>query len=749
MPKQTNPFLRTFIPTLLVLGGVAIAWAIYNQSKAKTPAPVAPAAATAPSPTQPSVQPGTTTPATNTEPSAQAASQPAAAATSIPLPPPGWTLNPLVYVTDTGLTPAPLGDDTKGGPYRLKVEFSNGGAGVKGVTLADHFTNIREGEHIQVQGQLPISEGQQFSSLVPMSALAIDVVPPPPPGGSAATISVNLYANTAGPIWRTTAPGVFEATVIDQAQKPVLKVTRRYLLDQNSYTLRLVQSIDNVSEYPLVVRAYQMGPVELPAGDLSYGGDKRRFRFGYLLPVEKDPSQAQVVSDSFVLNHRDVLGSREKDGYFHDKPIWPNDESRDKSLSLVWTGVSNRYYSVAVHPIASPDATGQEKTLRWVESVTRVVADGGKGLESVGVRLDSAQQGLGPAGSATSRTEMSFALYAGPTDRTIINADPMSKSLGLSGLNIYNFGGPCGICTFPFMTQGILGLLHVLHDYVFKDWSLAIIFLVVIVRSILHPITKWSQVKIARFGKQMQGLAPKQKEINEKYKDDPKKMQAEMARLWRDEGVSPTGMLGCVPMFLQMPIWIALSATLYFAVELRQQHAFYGLFQAIQPKTSPAWQFLGDLAEPDRLLYAGRTLFTAPILGPISSLNILPLLLGIVFYLQQKYTPQPTTAQTPEQEMQMKMMKWMSVFMFPLFMYNAPAGLSLYFTVNSTFAILESKWIRHHMDKHGLLDLDKMKAQRNAAKKGGGAGGGFMERIQKAIEEREKAAARGQLKNRK
>src|SRR5204863_3996199 len=180
--------------------------------------------------------------------------------------------------------------------------------------------------------------------------------------------------------------------------------------------------------------------------------------------------------------------------------------------------------------------------------------------------------------------------------------DPLLKSLGIAGLVVFNFGGPCGFCTFAPVAEGLLWILHTLHDKVFHDWSMAIIFLVLIVRTCLHPVTKWSQVKMARFGKQMAGVQPKQKLLQERYKEDPKKLQEETAKLWREEGISPTGMLGCIPMVLQMPVWIALYATLYFSVEMRHQPAFYGLFQHIQPNNSPFWRFLGDLSEPDRLV---------------------------------------------------------------------------------------------------------------------------------------------------
>jgi YidC/Oxa1 family membrane protein insertase len=298
----------------------------------------------------------------------------------------------------------------------------------------------------------------------------------------------------------------------------------------------------------------------------------------------------------------------------------------------------------------------------------------------------------------------------------------------------------------------LLWILHTLHDIFLHDWSLSIVFLVLIVRSCLHPVTKWSQIRMARFGKQMQGIAPKQKILQEKYKDDPKKLQEETGKLWREQGISPAGFLGCLPMGLQTPVWIALYASLYFSVEMRNEHAFYGVFQHIQPHSSPFWQFLGNLAEPDRFLYWGKTVVNLPLigrwephlplLGDITGLNVLPLLLAVVFFIQQKYLTPPTSAtMTPEQEFQQKLMRWMTVFMFPVFMYNAPSGLAIYFICNSTFAIIESKYIRSHVAK-----LDAAKAVVQAS----GVGTsmidrkqkkqGFMARLQEMAEEKQKEA---------
>jgi YidC/Oxa1 family membrane protein insertase len=254
-----------------------------------------------------------------------------------------------------------------------------------------------------------------------------------------------------------------------------------------------------------------------------------------------------------------------------------------------------------------------------------------------------------------------------------------------------------------------------------------------------------------RFSKQMQALAPKQKAIQEKYKNDPVKMREETTKLMREGHVDyGAAMKGCLPPLLQTPIWIALYAMIFFTFELRHEAAFFGVVQWI---TGGRWSFLADLAEPDNFVSFrdafGWDGFSIPLLsslmGPIQGLNILPLLLGVVFYIQQKYMTPPSTGQmTPEQEQQQKMMKVMTVVMFPVFMYNAPAALALYFMVNSSLGILESKWIRSHADQlekkreahiaaggapHDRLHREKAKA---ASKPG------FFARLQAEVERRQK-----------
>jgi YidC/Oxa1 family membrane protein insertase len=601
-----------------------------------------------------------------------------------------------------------------------------------------------------------VREGTADEVVSPLAALAVEITPP---GGSPQ--AVGIYEDG---VWETTGTGAgvvsFRAVITDENDVAVLRIEREYRMSATAPALELRQRLVNLTGSALTVRYFQMGPVDPPQDDAGYGGDKRRVRFGFLLSPEYDATQSVVLSNDLIIPRADVLGkktaARLPDGRvmtdangnqvmtWGEVTQWPNKTSAEEGLSLAWVGVSNRYFGAAVYPVIDPGAKAPDKTLRWVREVTRVVLDPGMGSEPVvALRLDSRPMELTAAGTAGAVGDVSLGAYAGPLDKQVIGADPLASSVGVKGLVYYNFGGMCGWCTFASLTDALYTVLHFLHDRVFFDWSLAIVFLVVIVRSILHPVTRWSQIRTARFGKQMQAVAPKQKALQEKYRDDPVKLQQETRKLWADEGISPAGFLGCLPMFLQTPVWIALYATLYFAYELRHEGAFYGVFQAIQGTGSPLWWFLGDLAEPDRLYYFGKTVVTIPLLGPIQSINVLPVLLGVVFFLQQKYLMTPTsTAMTPEQELQMKMMKWMTVFMFPLVMYNAPAGLSIYFIANSTLGILESKWIRSHMESKGLLDLDRMRAERNARRSKAGAPKptGFMAKLAAIAEEQQKRA---------
>ncbi|MCK6477793.1 MAG: membrane protein insertase YidC, partial [Phycisphaerales bacterium] len=471
----------------------------------------------------------------------------------------------------------------------------------------------------------------------------------------------------------------------------------------------------------------------------GYGGDRRRTPIGYLLSPTLDPTRSVVRADEYATRLRtEILGSVEGFGAAAEALVWPDPNSTTGQLELSWIGLTNRYFGTASHSSYDPATGGGSKAWGWVGQVKRVVVNP---VDATGTVVDPVMaywlESQPVALAAGAAADLSMGLWMGPLSKPLIKDEPVAESLGLGGMVLYNMGGPCALCTFDAITFILRHVMHFLHDYVFRDWSLAIIFLVVFVRTCLHPLTRWSQIRMQRFGKQMSLMQPKQKKLQERFKDDPKRMQQEMAALWREEGVSPLGMLGCLPMLLVTPIWLSLYALLFYAVELRNTPAFYGVIQAA---TGNAWPFLSDLSHPDAFIPFGRS-FRVPVLssmmGPISSFNILPILLGVVFFFHQKYLSPPTTNQlTPEQEMQQKMVKIMSVVLFPVFMYNAPSGLALYFTTNSTLAIVENAWIRKHINKHGLLDEENLKRSPRKA----GAQKGFLQRLMESAEEKRKLA---------
>lgn len=735
MPQQENKLLRPLavVAAILVIvgGGAAFFFSakktqqqVQQQAQQQTQPQVTASPAT--TPTQPGASTAGVTPAT---PIAAPTITPGGVTSTVDTS--GWIAK--VWPSDASEGAETLSDT------HLTASFSNVGAGLRQLALTDHFETIHQPRVpviVQAEQQVPqygpdgrvlkTADGRDLVSVAaPLAALGIEV------NGK----FINLSVDAAGSLWKRTGPTTFIAEIADAAGRPALHVTREYTIAKGSRQLLLSQKIDNLSGQVVNIRWYQMGPIDLPKDAATYIGEKRRLRFGYLLSQGFDPTQSFVQSREFVIDHAHALGTFTPGVGYGEVQHWPNAVGRENGFSLSWIGLTNRYFGLALHAAGAETSIAARK-FSTIDSVDRVamlrppLANGTRD-DVMALRTTSPVFAVNPGASL----DLSMAMYAGALVRHEMRADPAGKALSLDGLVIYTMGGPCAFCTFDFLTSGLLWLLITLHNYLTFDWALAIVLLVVIVRTILHPITKWSQVRMQRFGKQMQGMAPKQQKLKEKYGHDPKLLQQETAKLWREEGINPLGLLGCIPMFLQMPIWIALYATLFFAAELRHQPAFYGLFQTIGHPT-----FMADLSVPDHLyeFKGSATGFHVPILssllGPITGINILPLILAVVFYIHQTYLTPQTTQMTPEQESQQRMIKWMSLIMFPLFMYNAPAGLTTYFVTNSALAIFEHKLIRKHIDKHDLLNLDKMKAEK--AKKGPG----FLSRMQELAEAQRKAA---------
>lgn len=665
---------------------------------------------------------------------APAQSQPAAAAPTAsarPLPaprpvptPPAPPADPAADPADPAPTPpghTPLGSED--GVDKAYIEFTTLTAGIAALSLPDSYNSVGHESHIKLQELVTLN-----LAAIPFAIISIEV------NGDI----IDMVSVAGAPrIWEEAAPGVFTAHIDSPDGSPLLRVTRAYALNNaDRYGFSVSTTLENLSDAPVTARVIQTGPIDLPPAENNYAGDKRRIRFGYMQPAELQLTDRTVTVDNDLAPRTDLLGKRITlpsgfKAYPGQHTVWPTPRAEERGHRLAWLAFTDRYFAVAVHPLFDPAAvtSPDDKLLTGLGPIDRLLLNPGAPAPDtvMVVRFNGVPVSLAPGSADT----QAFGVYAGPMSRPTIRNDALLASLRMPEMVVYNLGGFCAPCTFAWLTDALMGILRLFHT-VTGDWAIAIMLLVVLVRSVLHPVTRWSQIRMQKFGAQMQGMGPKQVKLKEKYKDDPKKLQQEMAKLWKEEGISPAGMLGCLPMFLQSPVWIALYATLFFAIELRQEPAFYGIFQTL---TNGSWQFLADLSQPDHAipLPISRSI---PLWGTVSAVNILPLFLGVVFFAHQKFLTPPTSAtMTPEQQQQQKIIKVMMVVMFPLMMYAAPSGLALYFITNSVLGIIEHKWIRAHMDKHGLLDPEKIKAERQTK------GPGFMSRLTEAAETQRKLQA--------
>jgi YidC/Oxa1 family membrane protein insertase len=232
------------------------------------------------------------------------------------------------------------------------------------------------------------------------------------------------------------------------------------------------------------------------------------------------------------------------------------------------------------------------------------------------------------------------------------------------------------------MAFGILAAMKWMYGFI-PNYGVVIIILVFLVRLILHPITRKSQVAMSKFGK----LAPMAEEIKRKYADNKAELNKQLMQLYRKQGASP--IMGFLPMLLQMPIWIALYGAIYASIDLRGA-AFL-----------PVW--ITDLSAPDAVVRFATV--TVPLVGwKIDALNLLPILMGVAFYLQQKLTPQAPAA-NPQAAQQQKMMMIMMPVMFPLMFYNGPSGLNLYIMASTFAGVVEQYFIKKHIREQEQQDI--------------------------------------------
>jgi YidC/Oxa1 family membrane protein insertase len=208
---------------------------------------------------------------------------------------------------------------------------------------------------------------------------------------------------------------------------------------------------------------------------------------------------------------------------------------------------------------------------------------------------------------------------------------------------------------FGFFAKALLLAMNWLHDVTRAGYGLVIVLITVIIKVVFWPLTAAS----TRSMKRMAALAPEMAALKEKYKDDMQKLTQKQWELYRKHKVSP--MSGCLPMAIQMPIFIGFFTMIRSAIELR----------------GARFLWIADLSKPD-------TIFMIP--GTNFPFNPLPLLMGGAMLWQSHLTP-PSPGMDPTQA---RMMRYMPL-LFLVFLYNYSSGLALYWTVNNVLTIVQTK----------------------------------------------------------
>ncbi|MGL4514717.1 MAG: YidC/Oxa1 family insertase periplasmic-domain containing protein [Lacipirellulaceae bacterium] len=315
--------------------------------------------------------------------------------------------------------------------------------------------------------------------------------------------------------------------------------------------------------------------------------------------------------------------------------------------TLTDTSFSEMRVAVATASVATPQLSVSETNRR----------------ENASFVLTRTPVSIAAGGELTDR----FRLFAGPKLPNLlaayrVNDDPAH---GLDGVLYYGWFGP--------VARLMLGILHTFYAIV-GNYGVAIVMLTVLVRSCMFPLSR----KQAQSMVKMQELKPEIDRIVEKYKTDMQKRSQAQQELFRKHNYNPAA--GCLPMFLQLPIFLGLYRALAVDVELRQAPLF-----------SDAIRFCSDLSAPDMLFNwsewtprwfdNGYSMFA---FGPY--FNLLPLATIGLFLLQQKlFMPPPTNEQM---KLQQSMMKYMMVFMGLMF-FKVPSGLCIYFIASSLWGIAE------------------------------------------------------------
>lgn len=430
-----------------------------------------------------------------------------------------------------------------------------------------------------------------------------------------------------------------------------LRIVKTFALGPEKHAVRVTVEVENLSESPLA-RGFELvgaaGIVQEASGGVYPGIAHGLWKDGKTYSVDTGEGSGccgptQILKD---------LGEK----------AWERDPAE-----IAWLAAVNKYFALVMVP-RDADRAGIAKFRAWG---VEFPAEARRRLEHAKVsRLDPKAKELldwtvnTVATSAVlkdrtwqkgEKSSFEWTLYAGPKEGEALDEGRFADwRLG----DLLDFGW------FGVISKLLLWIMGAMH-FVLRNWGLAVIALVLIVRMAIFPISKKAQVSMFR----MQKLQPQIKAIQERYKGDQQRINMETMAFMKEQGVNPIG--GCLPLFLQLPVFLGLYNALLKDIHLRQQ---------------PFFGWITDLSQPDHL-------FTLPFNVPMhgtDSFNLLPLVMTLTWFTQAFMAPRSPDPQMAAQQKMFMIMPVVIGFM----MYMSPSGLVLYWLVSTAWGIAEQQYIK-------------------------------------------------------
>jgi len=408
-------------------------------------------------------------------------------------------------------------------------------------------------------------------------------------------------------------------------------VFRREIAVDDKYMFTITQSVENTGD-----TAQRLAPY----GVIQRHGLPSNLSKFYILHEGAIVQSGEEMSE---LNYKDL---RKAD----PDPKWGAAAEVIPSAGNGWLGFTDHYWMTTLIPAAD---SSFDAVFKYYEA---------NDLYTAWSELDTVEVAPGSTSSATTR------LFAGAKEWETIRA--YEKQEG-----VYRFIDSIDWGWFYFITKPMFWLLHNLNKLIGNmGWS--IIVLTFVVKATLLPLAYKSYVSMAK----MKELQPEMEKLKERAGDDKQKVQKEMMELYKREKVNPAS--GCLPIFLQIPIFFSLYKVIFVTLELRQAPWIGWIRDLSMPDPSSILNLFGLLpyAPPE----PGSMLATV-------SLGLLPILLGISMWLQQKLNPAPADK---TQAMIFAWMPWVFMFMLGRF----ASGLVLYWITSNTLTFSQQYLI---MRSHG------------------------------------------------